>query len=152
MGSNDLDVQQAAMAGEAAKSSPDGEKARKSPIKGAYQAVLALIVAQRAAWAADEDTDDATREAVDGSLGKLADAVQRMHDDHEESAGSLGKHYVGVDAAGNRTHVQAVSVPTAKRFPSLVACYGPFSREIGATFRVAKGLQGNETVVFTVGK
>ena len=145
MANNTLDAQHEAMA---AESSADGEKTRKSPIKGAYLACLAMVTASREAWAKDEDATDESREVACNVLDKIAAQIQKAHDEHTSDAENLGKHYVGVTPDGKRAHVQSVTPPTAKRFPQFARVVGPFSRLIAADFRVEKGLQGGETIVF----
>src|SRR5271165_3448031 len=142
MATQDLDVQQEAMAVEAAGSSPDASgKGRSSPIDNAITRCETIVSTMRTGWAKDA-TDgkvsdlsaDEVAEQVDLIFSGLLSAMESYRAE-PRAAETAGKHYLAVRTDGTRVHIQCTGEPTAKRFPDYAAVYGPFAREQGATFR-----------------
>ena len=162
MANDNRETQLAAMAEQDSKSAlPTDEtsesKTRTTSRQNTIKAILAMIDCNPAKDSEDVpgmiqawSTGDDANETVVGALTFLRDKLQVMHDAPREISETTGRHYVGIDSEGNRTHFKSASVPkeTSANCVNFKIVLGPYSTDTGAEYATTHGRRAKDVVVF----
>jgi len=90
------------------------------------------------------------RDAVIGVLSLLDAQIVTFRDLPRDPSEATGKHYVGVNGDGTRSHFKSSTVPTEKSSNAVnfKIVLGPFGTFGGAEYCVTKGRKAADTCVF----